>query len=90
MTFNLTFFGENQSRSTSHQLLFVVEAVSLNSGDLQFVLLDDFLQRSVQLLLLLLEELLLLKSHTEEENRCEETTQVLQKGGSQEPRGTPL
>ena len=28
---------------TSHQLLLVVEAVSLNSGDLQFMLLDDFL-----------------------------------------------
>ena len=46
---------------TSHELLLVVEAVSLDGGDLHLVLLDDLLQRSVQLLLLLLEELLLLQ-----------------------------
>lgn len=57
---------------TSHQLLLVVEAVPLDGGDLQLVLLDDLLQRSVQLLLLLLEELLLLRSHREEEEEEEE------------------
>lgn len=39
---------------TSHQLLLVVKAVSLNSGDLQFMLLDDLLKSSIQVLLLLL------------------------------------
>lgn len=39
---------------TSQQLLLVVEAVSLNRGYFHFMLLDDFLQSSVQILLLLL------------------------------------
>ena len=45
---------------TSEQLLLVVQTVSLDGGQLVFVLLDDLLQSAVQLLLLLLEELLLL------------------------------
>lgn len=39
---------------TSQKLLFVVEAVSLSGGNFQFVVLDDFLQSSIQILLLLL------------------------------------
>lgn len=39
----------------------MVEAVSLNGGQLMFVLLDDLLQGAVQILLLFLEELLLLR-----------------------------
>lgn len=46
---------------TSEKLLLVIETVSLDSGQFTFVLLDYFLQRTVQLLLLLLEELLLLE-----------------------------
>lgn len=39
---------------TSQKLLFVVEAVSLSGGNFQFMVLDDFLQSSIQILLLLL------------------------------------
>lgn len=45
---------------TSEQLLLVVEAVSLDGGELVFVLLDDLLQGAVQVLLLLLQKLLFL------------------------------
>ena len=45
---------------TSEKLLLVVEAVSLDSGQLMFVLLDNFLQSAVQILLLLLKKLLFL------------------------------
>lgn len=38
----------------------MVQTVPLDGGQLQFVLLDDFLQSRVQVLLLLLQELLLL------------------------------
>lgn len=33
--------------STSQQLLLVVEAISLDGGNFQFVLLDDFLQSAI-------------------------------------------
>ena len=46
---------------TSEELLLVVEAVSLDGGQLVFVLLDDLLQIAVQILLLLLKELLFLE-----------------------------
>lgn len=45
---------------TSQELLLVVKTVSLNSGQLVFVLLNDLLQSAVQILLLLLKKLLLL------------------------------
>lgn len=45
---------------TSEELLLVVEAVSLDGGELVFVLLDDLLQGAVQILLLLLQKLLFL------------------------------
>lgn len=45
---------------TSEELLLVVEAVSLDGGELVFVLLDDLLQGAVQVLLLLLQKLLFL------------------------------
>lgn len=45
---------------TSEELLLVVQAVSLNGGQLVLVLLDYLLQRAVQVLLLLLEKLLFL------------------------------
>ena len=50
---------------TSEELLFVVETVSLDGGQLVFVLLDDLLQGTVQLLLLFLQELLLLRKKRE-------------------------
>lgn len=46
---------------TPEELLLVVEAVSLDRGQLVLVLLNYFLQRAVQLLLLLLKKLLLLE-----------------------------
>lgn len=49
---------------TSQELLLVVETVSLNSGQLMFVLLNDLLQSAVQILLLLLKKLLLLQTYT--------------------------
>lgn len=45
---------------TSEKLLFVIEAVSLDSGELIFVLLNNLLQSAVQILLLLLQKLLFL------------------------------
>jgi len=48
------------SSLTSQELLLVVEAVSLDRGQLMFVLLNDLLQSTVQILLLLLKKLLLL------------------------------
>lgn len=45
---------------TSEKLLLVIETVSLDSGEFVFVLLNYFLECTVQLLLLLLEKLLLL------------------------------
>lgn len=45
---------------TSEKLLFVIEAVSLDSGKLIFVLLNNLLQSAVQILLLLLQKLLFL------------------------------
>lgn len=45
---------------TAEKLLLVVQTVSLDGGQLVFVLLDDLLQGAVEILLLLLKELLLL------------------------------
>lgn len=45
---------------TTEKLLFVVEAVPLDSGEFMFMLLDNFLQSAVQILLLLLKKLLFL------------------------------
>lgn len=58
-------------RITSEKLLLVVEAVSLDGGELQLVLLDDLLQIAVQILLLLLKKLLFLsrERHTSYETR---------------------
>lgn len=46
---------------TSEKLLLVIETVSLSSGKFMFVLLNDFLECTVQLLLLLLKKLLFLE-----------------------------
>lgn len=56
------------SRLTSQELLLVVETISLDSGQLMFVLLNDLLQSGVQILLLLLKKLLLLQTHTQSIN----------------------
>lgn len=52
--------SESLVLDTSHELLFVVEAISFNSGQFCLLLLNYFLQRCIQFLLLLLHELLLL------------------------------
>lgn len=54
------FPRENLVLDTSHELLFVVEAISFNSGQFCLLLLNYFLQRCIQFLLLFLHKLLLL------------------------------
>lgn len=56
----------------------MVETVSLNSGKLMFVLLDNLLQSAVQILLLLLKKLLFLdKRKTEIINDTRKQVQAL-------------
>ncbi|TNN81824.1 hypothetical protein EYF80_007953 [Liparis tanakae] len=53
-----TCFGKSEAEATPR----FSPAHNRRASNLPFVLLDDFLQRSVELMLLLLEELLLLRS----------------------------